>query len=130
MSLVLTLSAPGSLQHRSRVVELGLYLFSFPVSSFYEFWDKLTIGDLNKIEKIKAMFMKRAMGVGKTAPSRLVYQLMRETYFVEDIRLQHHLPSTRKMQYNVFSLTCTSFHAIPLKVLYSDTITILLYIYS
>jgi hypothetical protein len=44
------------------------------------------------------MFMKRAMGVGKTAPSRLVYQLMRETYFVEDIRLQHHLPSTGPYQ--------------------------------
>jgi hypothetical protein len=59
-------------------------------------WDKLTIGELNKIEKIKAMFMKRAMGVGKTAPSRLVYQLMRETYFVEDIRLQHHLQELMK----------------------------------
>jgi hypothetical protein len=40
------------------------------------------------------MFMKRALGVRKTAPSRLVYQLMRETYFVEDIRL----PSTGPYQ--------------------------------
>jgi hypothetical protein len=60
--------------------------------------DKITTGELNKIEKIKAMFMKRAMGVGKTAPSRLVYQLMRVTYFVEGIRLQYHLPSTGPYQ--------------------------------
>jgi hypothetical protein len=61
-------------------------------------WDKLTIGELNKIEKTKAIFMRGAMGVGKIAPSRLVYQLMRETYFVEDIRLQHHLSSTGPYQ--------------------------------
>jgi hypothetical protein len=81
----------------------SMLLFSTTVSliityGIHAIWDKLTIGKLNKIEKIKAMFMKRATRVGKTAASRLVYQLMRETCFVEDIRPQHHLPSTGPYQ--------------------------------
>ena len=38
--------------------------------------------------------MKRVMGVGKTAPSRMAYLLMRETFFIEDIRRQLLLPNT------------------------------------
>ncbi|KAJ4449342.1 hypothetical protein ANN_00740 [Periplaneta americana] len=40
------------------------------------------------------MFMKRITRVGKTAPSRLVYEQMRETYFVENIQSQFYLLST------------------------------------
>jgi hypothetical protein len=62
---------------------MSVLLFSTTIAPIITYgihiiWDKLTTGELNKIEKIKAMFMKRAMGVGKTAPSRLVYQLIRE----------------------------------------------------
>lgn len=61
-------------------------------------WQKLTVSDLNKIEKVKASFMKRITGTGKTAPSRLIYELMRETYFIEDIRITYLLPSTEPYQ--------------------------------
>ena len=45
-------------------------------------WDKL-MRDLTQIEKVKARFMKRAVRVGKTAPSRLAYILMRESFFID-----------------------------------------------
>ncbi|KAJ4434740.1 hypothetical protein ANN_23308 [Periplaneta americana] len=61
-------------------------------------WEKVKIGDMIRIEKVKTMFMKRILGVGKAAPSRLVHELMRETYFVDDIRSQHWLPSTGPYQ--------------------------------
>ncbi|KAJ4443891.1 hypothetical protein ANN_05678 [Periplaneta americana] len=61
-------------------------------------WEKLKIGDMIRIEKVKTMFMKRILGVGKAAPARLVYELMREAYFVDDIRSQHWLPSTGPYQ--------------------------------
>ena len=57
-------------------------------------WEKLQARDLAQIESVKARFMKRVMGVGKTAPSRMAYLLMRETFFVEDIRRQLLLPNT------------------------------------
>ena len=34
-------------------------------------WEKLTIKDFERIEKVKASFMKRVMGVGMNAQSRM-----------------------------------------------------------
>lgn len=61
-------------------------------------WEKLTLSDLTEIEKVKAYFMKRAMGVSKTSPSRLVYVLMKESLFIDDIRAKYLLPSTGPSQ--------------------------------
>ena len=36
---------------------------------------------------------EEVLGVRKTAPSRLAYLLMRENFFIEDIRLQFLLPN-------------------------------------
>ncbi|PSN42465.1 hypothetical protein C0J52_21049 [Blattella germanica] len=47
---------------------------------------------LREIEQVKARFLKRALRVGLTAPSRLVNELAKETFFVEDLRLA--LPCT------------------------------------
>lgn len=33
--------------------------------------------------------------MGKTAPSRLVYELTKETFYIQDLRLSLHLPTTR-----------------------------------
>ena len=58
-------------------------------------WDKLTTRDLTQIEKVKARFMNRALGEGKTAPSRLAYVLRRESFFIEVIRLPFLLTNTQ-----------------------------------
>ena len=61
-------------------------------------WEKLTVKDLERIEKVKASFMKRAMGVGMNAPSRMAYVLMGELFFIEEIRLSGMLPTTKPYQ--------------------------------
>ncbi|KAJ4448805.1 hypothetical protein ANN_00196 [Periplaneta americana] len=58
-------------------------------------WEKLTLTDLERIEKVKARFLKCTLGIGRNAPSRLVYEMTRETFYVEDIRLQILLQSTQ-----------------------------------
>lgn len=56
-------------------------------------WDKLSISDMERIEKVKARFLKRALGAGKFAPNRYMYLLARETFFIEDLRMKMALPS-------------------------------------
>ena len=58
-------------------------------------WDKLSISDMERIEKVKARFLKRALGAGKSAPNRYMYLLARETYFIEDLRIEMTLPSNK-----------------------------------
>ena len=61
-------------------------------------WEKLTVKDLERIGKVKASFMKRVMGVGMNAPSRMAYLLMGELFFIEGIRLSGMLPTTKPYQ--------------------------------
>ena len=56
-------------------------------------WDKLTINDMERIENIKARFIKRAIAAGKYAPNRMIHLLVRETFFLEDLRIKMQLPS-------------------------------------
>jgi len=57
-------------------------------------WDKLSTSDLQRMEKVKARFLKRALAAGKYAPNRMMYMLARETYFLEDLRFRLLLPPT------------------------------------
>lgn len=57
-------------------------------------WDKLTTSDMERLEKVKSRFLKRAIGAGKYAPSRMIYMLTRETFFLEDLRCSMLLPAT------------------------------------
>ena len=67
-----------------------------PVISYglHIIWQHLTKSNLMDIEKVKATFLKRALCLSKFTPSRLVYELSRETMLLEDLRLQLLLPST------------------------------------
>ena len=58
-------------------------------------WEKQKLSDLEKIEKVKACFLKAALKVGKTAPLRLLYELARETLVTEDLRMKLLLPATK-----------------------------------
>lgn len=57
-------------------------------------WEKLKIRDFERIENVKARFLKSALRVGKTAPTRMVYVLTREPFYVEELRTRLLLPST------------------------------------
>ena len=80
-------------------------------------WDKLTNRDLALLETVKSRYMKRVLGIGKTAPSRMTYLLMKETFFIEDIRQQLLLPNTRAYETTLQGLQekrnniCSEFYA-------------------
>lgn len=57
-------------------------------------WEQLTVSDMKVIENTKARFLKRVLGVSKMTPSRLTYELARETFLIEDIRINMQLPHT------------------------------------
>ena len=57
-------------------------------------WENLTASDLERLEKVKARFIKRAIGASKYTPSRMAYMLARETLFLEDMRYAMLLPAT------------------------------------
>ncbi|KAJ4449792.1 hypothetical protein ANN_01196 [Periplaneta americana] len=57
-------------------------------------WGNLTVSDMGKIERVNSSFMKRVLGVGRTTLSRLTYELMKERFFIEDIRTQLCMPNT------------------------------------
>lgn len=61
-------------------------------------WEKLTNSDLTRLESVKARYLKRVLGVGIYAHSRIVYELARESFFIEDLRQQFMLPSTGPYQ--------------------------------
>ena len=57
-------------------------------------WDYLSRRQLQELKSPKPMYLKRMLGVSKFALSRYAYVLARETFLVEDLRLQMLLPST------------------------------------
>ena len=60
-------------------------------------WSHLTENNLNTLEKVKATYLKRALGVSKTTRSRLVYLLAREPFLLEDIKLRYMLQHTKAL---------------------------------
>ena len=57
-------------------------------------WEHLTKRNLEDIERVKATFLKRALCLSKTTPSRLVYALARQSFYIEDLHHQLLLQST------------------------------------
>ena len=49
---------------------------------------------LLELEKMKARYLKRVLGVSQPTRSRLVYELAKETFFVEDLKTSLMLPTT------------------------------------
>mgnify|MGYP000250499100 CR=1 FL=1 len=51
-------------------------------------WENLSYHDLKTIENVKARFLKMALGLSKYTSSRLVYELAREPFLMEELRLK------------------------------------------
>jgi hypothetical protein len=49
-------------------------------------WPFLSYRDLNNIEAVKSRYLKRLLCVSKYSKSRLVYELIGEKYFVEELK--------------------------------------------
>ena len=91
---------PGIQQPQQISLATAITLFKTAIAPIATYginiiWDKLTITNLSTIEKVKARYLKRILGIGKSAPSRLTYVLAKETFFIEDIRAQFWLPNTK-----------------------------------
>lgn len=57
-------------------------------------WNYLSRRQLQELENLKPRYLKRVLGVSKFSLSRYTYVLTRETFLVEDLRLQMLLPPT------------------------------------
>ena len=88
------------IQNPTRIsIETAMLLFHAKITPTLTYgiqliWEQLTLTDLQTLERVKARFLKRILGIAKTAPSRLAYMLARETFLIEDIRYNLLLPST------------------------------------
>ena len=63
-----------------------------------QIWDYLTKQQLKEIEKLKATYLKRVLCISKFTASRLAYAMAKETFLLEDLRLQHLMPTTPAME--------------------------------
>jgi hypothetical protein len=57
-------------------------------------WEHLTRKQLLELEKMKARYLKRVLGVSQHTLSRLVYELAEETFFVDGLKTSLMLPTT------------------------------------
>ena len=53
---------------------------------------------LEKLEKLRATYLKKVLCLSKYTPSRLVYVLAREPFYIEELRLKFLLPTTPTYQ--------------------------------
>lgn len=84
-------------------IQTSISLFHIKISPIMTYgieiiWDHLTKTDLALIEKVKSIFLKKTLCLSKTTPSRLVYELTREPFYLEELRLKFQLPSTAQYQ--------------------------------
>lgn len=57
-------------------------------------WPNLSLKDVQLLENVKARFLKITLEISKYTPSRLAYELAKETFLMEDLRYRLLLQST------------------------------------
>jgi hypothetical protein len=57
-------------------------------------WEYLKRMQLPELKKMKARYMKRVLGVSQHTRLRLVYELAKETFFIEDLKTSLMMPTT------------------------------------
>lgn len=92
--------AINSIRHINQIsIDTARILFRVKITPVVTYgmeliWECLSKQDLKELEKVKATYLKRFLGVSKFSPSRLVYEMARENFFIEDLRIQMQLPYT------------------------------------
>jgi hypothetical protein len=56
------------------------------------------MGGTRVLLAVKAKFLKTIMGISKRARSRLIYELTREPFLIEELRTKLQLPSTKNAE--------------------------------
>ena len=80
-------------------LETAMKLFNLKISPIMTYgidliWEHLNKDNLQDIERIKASFLKKALGLSKFTPSRITYLLSKEPFYLEELRLQRLLTAT------------------------------------
>jgi hypothetical protein len=88
---------------RQLSIATAIALFQIKISPIISYaieniWEHLSKNDLALIERVKAMYLKKVLYLTKNAPSRLTYELTRQPFYIEELRLRILLPSTREYQ--------------------------------
>jgi hypothetical protein len=88
---------------RQLSIETAIALFHIKISPIMSYaieniWEHLPKNDLALIERVKAMYLKKVLCLAKNAPSRLTYELTRQPFYIEELRLRILLTSTREYQ--------------------------------
>ena len=98
--LAAALRSIGDIRHLQRMsINTAMELFRVKVLPSLTYgidviWEYLSCKQLQELESLKPRYLKRVLGVSKYALSRYAYVLARETFLVEDLRLQMLLPAT------------------------------------
>jgi hypothetical protein len=84
---------------RKLSLETAIKLFKLKIAPIAAYgiraiWKKLKISDLESLDKIKTIYLKRTLGVSKFASNRLVYLLTNTTSFLEDLMTMYELEHT------------------------------------
>jgi hypothetical protein len=88
---------------RQLSIETAIALFHIKISSIISYatdniWEYLSKNDLALIERVKATYLKKVLCLAKNAPSRITYELMKQPFYIEELRTIILLPSTREYQ--------------------------------
>lgn len=98
---IAAIRATNDISHLGQLsVESALKLFHAKISPIVTYglaliWEHLNKSNLKAIEAVKAKYLKKVLCVSKYTPSRLTYELAREPFYLEELRLQLQLPSTQ-----------------------------------
>lgn len=94
------LAAASSIKDPSKLsIETALRLFELKVSptatyGVQLFWEKLSAKDFSLLDRIKPTFLKRVLGLRRSAQNRVVYLLVGTPLFVEDLVRRYGLRET------------------------------------
>lgn len=80
-------------------IKTALQLFKLMITPIIAYgleliWEHLSKRNLAALERVKSIYLKKALCLSKYSLSRLTYEMVKEPFYIEDLRLEMLLPST------------------------------------
>ena len=94
MAASATIKAPGKLSLRSAIQLFDMKVAPAASYGIRLMWDHLSVRDLQRLERVKAAYLKRVLGVHRTSRNRYVYLLTSTPLFIEQLMKCLSLPPT------------------------------------
>ena len=84
-------------------IETALKIFAIKVAPMILYgidliWEHMSVNDMERMDKVKAAYLKRCLGLNKSARNRLVFQLAGAPYLVEETQRTRRLPRTQAFE--------------------------------